>query len=103
MVALCKRAEVGVGATIAPINHLEKGNCADLVNQANAKSIIGIITVPDSQGSKSARLIVFNLITEKIMAAAKPIPPRRFIHSARNNVFNGLLLSFWELDQRILV
>ena len=36
IVAECRRAEVGVGATMAPNSHLENGICADLVSAAKA-------------------------------------------------------------------
>ena len=42
MVAECKRADEGVGATIAPSSHLEKGIWALFVKAAKARQATGI-------------------------------------------------------------
>ena len=45
MVEECSKAEVGVGATIAPSSQLEKGICAALVIPANTSSAAGTTTL----------------------------------------------------------
>ena len=42
MVALWRSADEGVGATMAPISHVEKGICAAFVSAANAIRATGM-------------------------------------------------------------
>ena len=84
IVAECKSAEVGVGATIAPSSQPEKGSCADLVSAAKASIAAGNIAMAGSAAkSRSCDILVISMIpTQNMMAAMNPHPPRRFIQSA---------------------
>ncbi|OQB35185.1 MAG: hypothetical protein BWY05_01427 [Euryarchaeota archaeon ADurb.Bin165] len=46
MVLECRRADTGVGATMAPTSHDEKGNCADFASPATAMSPAGTRASP---------------------------------------------------------
>ena len=85
MVAECKRADVGVGATIAPRSQPQNGNCALFVIAAKA-SITSTIMTPGqaflSMASSSERLVSLSCSAEYRIATIKPHPPRRFIQSA---------------------
>ena len=86
MVAECKSAEDGVGATIAPINHLENGSCADFVKAAKAIKAMGITVTPFPITPFSTRLIretSFCANAKYTIPQASAVPPRRFIHKAR--------------------
>ena len=87
IVALCKSADVGVGATIAPRSHFENGSSADFVIAANASRMTGISTAALSWLTSTCRFDVSSTIDAYMIAPANPRPPRRFIHKARNELF----------------
>ena len=55
IVAECRSALVGVGATIAPRSQPEKGSCALLVSPANARKTTGINASPAFASELTAR------------------------------------------------
>jgi hypothetical protein len=84
MVDECKSADVGVGATIAPKSHPEKGIIADLVKPQKTSSMTAGSTGSPirPRATKSESSTVPYMKPSQAMASAKASPPNKFIHKA---------------------
>ena len=84
MVLECRRAETGVGATMAPSSHEEKGICADFVNPAKASSTAGRRAAPFSIETRWSSSTVPRVEARRMMAPANARPPSMLSVRARN-------------------
>ena len=89
MVDECSRADVGVGATIAPSSHVWNGICADLTIPARHRSMTAtrIHWASESEASRLWRSRNPYWCARTMFAARNAIPPIRF----RINCLNELL------------
>ena len=101
-----RRAETGVGATIAPVSQVENGSCAALVRPATASSASGMVsaaTLPyDKRFGMKRRFAAGSMRHNARIAPVKEIPPIKFIHTALNELrLRGYSVDVGIVEKRI--